>query len=138
MTDALDFTLDLPPEPDAIPAARRAVERLASSLDRETLLNLRLLVSEIVTNAVRHVPASEAATIRLVVARTDRAVRVEVEDRGPGFVPAPRTDAEPGEQTSGWGLHILAKLATRWGVESDGGARVWFELDVPAGRHVAV
>ena len=137
MTDTLDFSLDLPPEPDAIPAARRAIERLAPSLDEETLLNLRLLVSEIVTNAVRHVPASDAATIRLVVARTDRAVRVEVEDRGPGFAPAPRTDGPAGEQTSGWGLHILAKLASRWGVESDGGARVWFELDAPSDRHVA-
>lgn len=137
MTDALDFSLDLPPEPGAIPAARRAAERLAPSLDRETLLNLRLLVSELVTNAVRHVPSSDAATIRLVIARTDQVVRVEVEDRGPGFVPAPRADAQPGEQTSGWGLHILAKLAPRWGIESGDGARVWFELDAPVGRHVA-
>lgn len=138
VTNDMHFTLDLPSAPDAIPTARRAIERLAPSLDAQALLNLRLLVSELVTNAVRHAPDSHAAAIELVVWRTDEHVRVEVADRGPGFVPAPRSDAAAGDRASGWGLYILAKVASRWGVERDGGARVWFEIDAPTpGRHAA-
>ena len=91
--------------------------------------NARLLVSELVTNAVRHVPAKDGDEISLVVEREGDRLRVEVADRGPGFAPQPRADTK--DASSGWGLHILAKLAARWGVETDRGARVWFELEAP-------
>lgn len=129
MTDDVHLTLELPTEPDSIPRARRAVEEVAPLVDDVTLLNLRLLVSELVTNAVRHVPPEDAASIRLEVRRSADAVRVEVSDEGPGFVPRPPTALQ--ERVSGWGLNILARVADRWGVENDGGARVWFEIDAP-------
>jgi anti-sigma regulatory factor (Ser/Thr protein kinase) len=129
------LSLDLPTELDSIPRARRAIEEVAPTVDDLTLLNLRLLVSELVTNAVRHVPASQAATITLSVDRDDDGVRVEVTDQGPGFEPVPRADVE--DRESGWGLNILAKVADRWGVDNDGGARVWFEIDVAQGSPVA-
>jgi hypothetical protein len=50
-----------------------------------------------------------------------------VVDPGPGFEPQPvpsRRDA-----SSGWGLAILAQIASRWGVETEPRSRVWFELD---------
>lgn len=122
------FTISLPHEISSIPVARRELERLAGDVDELTLRNTRLLVSELVTNAVRHVPAGEGDEITLVVERSNSHVRVEVCDQGPGFAPAPRVDGQ--DQASGWGLHILAKLADRWGVENDGGATVWFELPV--------
>ena len=121
------FTLQLPHEPGSIPVARRELERLAGSVDDLTLRNTRLLVSELVTNAVRHVPADEGDEIELVVERMDGHVRVEVADRGPGFEPTPRTDLSTA--SSGWGLHMMAKLASRWGVGVDDGSRVWFELE---------
>jgi anti-sigma regulatory factor (Ser/Thr protein kinase) len=121
------FTLHLPHEPDSIPKARRELERLSSDVDDLTMRNTKLLVSELVTNAVRHVPAGGEDGIELVVARENGHVRIEVADRGPGFTPSPRTDLS--EASSGWGLHIMSKLAARWGIEVDGGSRVWFEIE---------
>ena len=125
----MQFSLQLPHDRDSIPRARRALDRLADTVDDLTMRNTKLLVSELVTNAVRHVPAAEADVIELVVERADGHVRVEVGDSGPGFAPTPRADVS--DASSGGGLHILAKLAARWGVESDGGTRVWFELALP-------
>jgi anti-sigma regulatory factor (Ser/Thr protein kinase) len=122
------FTVTLPHEPGSIPAARRLLARLEGEVDDLALRNTRLLVSELVTNAVRHVPAGEGDEISLTIERADGHLRVEVADHGPGFLPRPRPDMR--NATSGWGMHIVAKLASRWGVESDGGSRVWFELDV--------
>ena len=123
----MHFTLCLPTEAGAIQRARCAVDELASTLDEATFTHVRLLVSELVTNAVRHVPADRARQIELTVERRDEAVRIEVADHGPGFVPVPRADAT--QRASGWGLNILARVATRWGVENDRGARVWFEIE---------
>ena len=59
----------------------------------------------------------------------DGVLRVEVLDPGPGFVvpAAPRADSD-----RGWGLHFTERLASRWGIDFDGRARVWFELRLPA------
>ena len=127
------FTLQLPHVPDSIPRARRELEKLAGEVDDLTLRNTKLLVSELVTNAVRHVPAAEDDVIELVVDKQDGRVHIEVADRGPGFTPAPRADVTDSNASSGWGLHILAKLSARWGVEVDGGSRVWFELETQTG-----
>ncbi len=135
MTADQRITLELPSEPGSIPRARRALQELEPALDPSTYLNLKLLVSELVTNAVRHVRADRAATIRLEIVRRGGVVRVEVTDRGEGFVPRPRVDGQ--DRASGWGLNILAKVATRWGVENDGGARVWFEMEAPRTGAVA-
>lgn len=118
--------MQLPHDPGSIPKARRELERLADSVDELTLRNTKLLVSELVTNAVRHAPVAEGDEILLLVEREDDRLRIEVADHGPGFVPEPRADVS--DASSGWGLHILAKLAARWGVEVDDGSRVWFEL----------
>jgi hypothetical protein len=56
-------------------------------------------------------------------------VRVEVADHGPGF------DPEIRHETPGFGLRLVDKLASRWGVErSARGCRVWFEVDRRRGR----
>ena len=79
--------------------------------------DVRLLVSELVTNAVRHANLATGDVIELVVELADHKLRVEVHDPGGGFVPsAPSPDpARP----SGWGLYLVAELADRWGVDSD-------------------
>ena len=106
-------------------AARHALGSLNGSLDRELGENLRLLVSELVTNSLRHTGSTE---IRLEVWRSDDVVRVTVSDRGAGFdLTGPPT---PGD-ASGWGLFMVDRIADRWGVETDGETRVWFELTRP-------
>lgn len=119
------YSVELPHDVDSIPRARRALDQVRTSFDELTLRNARLLVSELVTNVIRHVDGDRPFS--LIVEADERHLRVEVCDRGGGFEPAPRADTQ--NASSGWGLHILAQLASRWGVESDGGTRVWFELE---------
>lgn len=123
------FTLSLPHDADSICAARHALDVLAPSLDDLTLRNARLLVSEIVTNAIRYADG----LIELVVDEQDGRLHVEVVDRGPGFEPEGRSAGQ--DVGSGWGLHILSRLATRWGVDDAEGARVWFELERSGTAH---
>ena len=87
---------------------------------------LVLLVSEVVSNAVRHSSGSPDAKIRLVATATEQAVRIAVTDSGEGFTPRPR---DPDRLEDGYGLYLLEKAASNWGVENSGGTTVWFELD---------
>jgi anti-sigma regulatory factor (Ser/Thr protein kinase) len=84
-----------------------------------------LLVSEVVSNAVRHSSAPPEEPIALAAAVTEDFVRIAVADGGEGFIPRPRDPARLGE---GYGLYLVDKAASRWGVESAGGTTVWFEL----------
>jgi anti-sigma regulatory factor (Ser/Thr protein kinase) len=104
--------------------ARRALVNLSSDLDRPTMETLRLLVTELITNSVKHAGASR---VGMKVAVGTRSVIVEVSDAGPGFEPVARSAQQ--DDTSGWGLFLVERLARRWGVTRDGGAtKVWFEL----------
>jgi anti-sigma regulatory factor (Ser/Thr protein kinase) len=116
--------------PEAAAQARHALGDLADRLPGGRARDVRLLVSELVTNAVRHANLDKGDAILLVIDLADHLLRVEVHDPGGGFVPtAPAPDpARP----SGWGLYLVAELADRWGVDSDERTRVWFELDWPA------
>ena len=115
-------------DPQAPSLARAAVMGLSeqSSLDTEQVSTLALLVSELVSNAVLHSEAPAASEI-LLCARllSPDTVRVEVIDRGAGFKAAPR---DPARSIGGYGLFLVDRQATRWGVDRVGGTRVWFEL----------
>ena len=113
--------------PEAAAEARRALDDLGGELPGGRMRDVRLLVSELVTNAVRHADLAGEDVIELVIELADHRLRVEVHDPGGGFVPsAPSPDpARP----SGWGLYLVAELADRWGVDSDETTLVWFELD---------
>ena len=67
--------------------------------------------------------------MRFVVEVGDSRVRVEVGDRGDGFV-ADHVEMPGPESESGRGLAFLDALATRWGVIRNGESCVWFELDL--------
>jgi serine/threonine-protein kinase RsbW len=121
---------ELPVAPEAAAEARHALADIADSLPDGRGRDVRLLVSELVTNAVRHANLDAGDVILLVVELADRALRVEVHDPGGGFVP--RAPAPDPARPSGWGLYLVAELADRWGVDSDDRTLVWFELDRPA------
>ena len=119
------LSLRLAGGPDAACVARRAVGRLRHELDAATLDDIRLLVTELVTNSVRH---AEAGAVDLRVHVTDPRVRLEVSEQGPGFEPEQRSPGQDPE--GGWGLYLVDRLADRWGVSNaDGVNRVWAELD---------
>jgi len=118
----------LAPESEAPGQARQALSSLRPGLSRERYDELALLVSELVTNSVKHGGLDQGEWVELDVELGEDAVRGEVFDSGPGFA---RTDAQrpAGAQTSGYGLFLVAEIAERWGVATDRGlTRVWFEL----------
>jgi anti-sigma regulatory factor (Ser/Thr protein kinase) len=109
---------------DAAARARRGLARLRGDLDPPLMETLRLLVTELVTNSVRHTRA-QTIVLRVLVGRT--AVWTEVTDAGPGFDPA--ATGSPARDHTGWGLFLVERLAKRWGVtRNEAGSKVWFEL----------
>jgi anti-sigma regulatory factor (Ser/Thr protein kinase) len=110
--------------PEAAASARSAIAQLRADLDPPLIETLRLLVTELVTNSVRHT-AADSLTLSVAIGRS--AVLTEVADTGPGF--DPRWVEHSGDHDTGWGLFLVERLADRWGVRHDGPSkRVWFEL----------
>ncbi len=117
--------------PYAATAARRALGGLRDVIGTQKLDDVYLLVSELVTNGVRHGGAGEDDVMELTALRHGNRLRVVVTDWGPGFDgrPRPRNRAD---QTGGWGLFLVERLAERWGTQrSDDATTVWFELKLP-------
>ncbi len=119
--------LHLRPSPESPAMARQALRRLARELPGPVLEDIRLLVSELVTNSVRHAGLGPESTIGLRVDVGPDRVRVEVSDPGPGFEPGQESPSI--YQDSGWGLYLVEQVATRWGVDVENATRVWFEID---------
>ena len=130
MSQRFSATFDPALETPAL--ARHALERwLPSSLAESVRGSLRLLVSELVTNSIRHVTGS-TEPVELAVRIGSRAIRVEVRDGGSGFKPAKPV---PRGADGGFGLFLVERMASRWGVDTQDGTRVWFELDLaPSAR----
>jgi anti-sigma regulatory factor (Ser/Thr protein kinase) len=117
----------LPSGPDAVAAARRELECIEHEIGSERMGDMRLLVSELVTNSVRHARSGEHDELELEVSVSGELIHVCVSDHGPGFEVSPREpDDDPG---SGWGLFLVEQLSDRWGVELNGRTQVWFELE---------
>ena len=100
-------------------------ELLAPYLAQRDLQDVEVLVSELVTNAVRHGHLSEDDTIVVHLAIGADVLRVEVCDPGPGFErPAV---LRPRASGGGHGLRLVDRLSASWGVAGDDGTCVWFE-----------
>ena len=101
--------------PDA-PREARQIAAGFESLDAEKAGDLQLVVSELVTNAVKHGGLAPGAPIRMHLDREDNRLRLEVDDEGltakPDWIPQSRDSA-------GRGLAIVSALSERW--EARGG-----------------
>ena len=115
--------------PDAAAEARHALADLRADLDPPLMETLRLLVTELVTNSVRHTDC-DSLTLRVAIGKA--AVLTEVVDEGPRFDAEAALEAEQIDERrpdTGWGLFLVQRLARDWGVKDDGASkRVWFEL----------
>jgi anti-sigma regulatory factor (Ser/Thr protein kinase) len=120
------FARSFAPDLSAPAAARRALQRLSGYVDDDLVERGRLVVTELVTNSVRHAGLTAAQIDLLVSARRD-LLRLEVIDDGAGFDPA-ATRPEPARADGGWGLGIVAQLTDRWEVDLGDSTRVWCEL----------
>lgn len=84
-----------------------------------------LLVSELVTNSVRHSNGDDRTEEEVVVrvAKQGSVVRLEVSDPGPCF-------DEDADRGSGLGLRIVERIADRWGIDKEGRCTVWAEVSL--------
>jgi anti-sigma regulatory factor (Ser/Thr protein kinase) len=110
--------------PQAARFAREAVrDGLSGRVGDGVLDDMQLLVSEVVTNGIRH----GTGDIALEVLLNTNLALVRCYDDGPGFAagePTPHADG-----SGGYGLLLVDRLSRRWGVEVHEGSCVWFELD---------
>jgi anti-sigma regulatory factor (Ser/Thr protein kinase) len=107
--------------------ARDRVREFADRLGPERTEDAVLLISELVTNAVKYGP--EHGEIRLIVGADEDRLRFTVHDTGAGPLPAMRPMDRLPHQGGGHGLRLVDRVSDRWGVER-GSTRVWFELDL--------
>lgn len=116
------------PRPEAIAEARRTLVGL--SVPQATRDKLALLVSELVTNSVRHAERPADAVVNLDITSSAGRARVAVRDGGRGFDPSVLDDPDP-LSAGGQGLAIVAALSDTWGVDCHGdGCTVWCEVAV--------
>jgi PAS domain S-box-containing protein len=121
--------VELPGGPQASAAARRVVaETLAGVTSPPELDDVRIVVTELVDNAVVHGGAGHAeARVAVHLAAADERLRVEVSSRGALF---DLRRPSPPEVPGGLGLFLVDRLSSRWGLEDgDGDVCVWFEID---------
>jgi anti-sigma regulatory factor (Ser/Thr protein kinase) len=123
-----EIDLRLRPDENSPAEARRSLEALRPGLNDLLVDDAVLLVSEVVSNSVRHASLDETDAIEVRIRGSHSKLRVDVSDPGPGFDP---DRVRPLEHNGGWGLHLLDRLATRWGVERNDVTRVWFEVASP-------
>jgi anti-sigma regulatory factor (Ser/Thr protein kinase) len=118
------LSVELPRTTQAPHLARRALDDLAGSLDPAVLPDVRLLVSELISNSVKY---GGEGPVRLEVQSSPEGVRAEIIDQGVGFTPK-RRDGDL-DKVGGWGLHLTEQLTSRWGTY-EGSTHVWFEIDL--------
>jgi anti-sigma regulatory factor (Ser/Thr protein kinase) len=118
------LSVELPRTKEAPFLARRALDDLHGRLDPKVLPEVRLLVSELITNSVKY---GGDGPVRLEVNASDGSLRAEIIDQGVGFTPVARDDDL--DRVGGWGLHLTEQLTSRWGTY-EGSTHVWFEIDL--------
>jgi anti-sigma regulatory factor (Ser/Thr protein kinase) len=132
MQDQTHLSIELARDADSVQAARAALARVAPAIAPGRFDDVRLLLSELVTNAVKY---GGEGSLRVVVRSVDGSTHVEVIDQGAGFAArdvAEHRDREDLEHVGGWGLPLVETLADEWGSFA-GSTHVWFRVG-PAGE----
>jgi anti-sigma regulatory factor (Ser/Thr protein kinase) len=124
---------NVPGGPRAASRARRLVrDELSGRVPEDVLPDVALLVTELVANTVRHGGAHVGTELKLRFEGLPQALHVEVgnPDHTAAAVGKRKPDLLGG---GGLGLHIVERVASRWGVREGARTVVWFELDCPPG-----
>lgn len=112
------FEMELRADQSAPRVSRARLDELGPELG-ERLVDVKLIVSELVTNSVRH--SNNSQNVQVKVRADNERIRLEVIDEGPGFPPDPA-------KSDGLGLAIVERLADDWGVHVDEACTVWVEM----------
>lgn len=113
-----EITLRVEPSTQAPRVSRSHLGELRHALGSR-FDDVEMVLSELVTNSVRH--GNGSGEISVEVGVSDATIRVQVTDQGPCF-------AKEDPRGEGMGLTIVDKIAERWGVERDTGCTVWVEI----------
>jgi anti-sigma regulatory factor (Ser/Thr protein kinase) len=127
--EAFSVEADVRGGPEAASRARKLMQKeLAGRVPAGVLSDVALLLTELVANGVRHGGADDGAPLHVRFESRPPALHVEVQnpDHKPGSVIPRRPDLAGG---GGLGLHIVERVASRWGVREESRTTVWFELD---------
>ena len=119
------LTTELPRSETSPRAARAILMEFDHGLPSERLCDAELLVSELVSNAVKYGGEGE---IGVIFERDDGRFRTEVVDQGDGLI-APLRDRGDPDTPGGWGLPLVQTLSDRWGAH-EGSTHVWFEFEL--------
>jgi anti-sigma regulatory factor (Ser/Thr protein kinase) len=128
----------LPWAPASVAVARKrlAADLCAAGIFEAAVGDAVLVVSELLSNAIRHARPLPGANVQVAWALERDAIEVAVSDGGAPTTPA-RTHASV-SSLGGRGLDIVEYLASRWGVRSDDyGQTVWAVLSTPADRQLS-
>ena len=127
----LSSSLELGALPTAVPCARLHARHLLWEWGLNSLAaDTELLVSELVTNAVKATAEQQQAAIRLQLSSDSTRVRVEVWDADPR-PPVPKDGIPDLDEEGGRGLFLVAALSSRWDwyrTREPSGKIVWCEL----------
>lgn len=119
----------LPLVPESITEARNVIGEIEDQLGSELFEDLSLVLSELVTNVLKHSGLGPEDWVEVRLEAFPELVRGEVRDESPGFeIPpllTPTLDA-----LGGRGLFLVDRLVGRWGVQTvEDGTCTWFEMD---------
>jgi anti-sigma regulatory factor (Ser/Thr protein kinase) len=122
----VDFEMKLPLSIRAPGQARRELETTyADTMERPLLDDVKLMASELVTNAVQHSRCPEGDPLSLRASVVDGVLRVALGDNG-----STADRVEPRSAHPPSGLGVVRLLSDRWSSDRDGLFTVWFEIDV--------
>jgi anti-sigma regulatory factor (Ser/Thr protein kinase) len=124
------FGFNLRAGPLAAAEARHAFQAAEDTLSEDERQPMLLMLTELVTNAVRHGEGAERPRgVAVKVVESDGAVGAAVTNPGVGFEWSGRESDDPLEP-GGYGLVLVDRMSSRWGIDrSPGSTTVWFELD---------
>jgi len=119
------LTVELPAKPESAGWSREALREFRDRLEGDAFIDLQLIVSELVADALRS-EEKDSRPITLRIALGDRHLRAEVRDGAAAYELRPRRP-EVGER--GWGVYLTRTLAERWGsLHEDSRGSVWIEM----------
>lgn len=102
------------------------LRQFSPPLSEGDLAAASLVLTELVTNAIRHGCDGSDDEIEVDLSRSQGTVRMEVTQTGPLYDPDEVRSRLPGE-TRGWGVLLMDRMSSRWGVQPDS-RLVWAEL----------
>jgi serine/threonine-protein kinase RsbW len=109
----------------AAASIRHAIaDALAGHVPNRTVADAQLVLSELVTNSVRHSGLDGDAMLRIAASLAGGVLRLEVIDEGDGAVVV----RPPSIAGGGFGLNVVEMLSRAWGVEREDTTRVWVEM----------